>query len=181
MKSQQIILLGTVVWLAGVILDSMVTRYAYLLIHLGTLIAIFGCYKWLRVSENRKQISKYFFPRGGFREKIKNIFDFSWSRVSILWTFCLLMGMLIVHIGSLALGSSAAYKEAVKTIKMDDKVLTQTGEILDFSYMVTGNSTPRGRSTLNIGVIGSEKNIKVIAIVHGSDDNYITKRIEIKN
>ncbi|MFT5823884.1 MAG: hypothetical protein ACI8ZM_005149 [Crocinitomix sp.] len=182
MKNQQVILLGIVIWLSGMILDRRITQYAYLLIHLGTILAVYGSYRWLRVAENRKQVNRYFFARKGkgFAENFMSIFDFTWARVSIIWTFCALGGMLIVHFGALGIGSTGAYEEAIKTIKTDTKVLEKTGEILGFSYMVSGTATTSGRSTLSFGVIGGEKNIRVTAVVHGSDGNYITKRIEIK-
>lgn len=181
MKNQHIILIGISIWFCGVILDNMLIRYAYLLIHVGTLITIYGCIMWVRVSENRKQIRKYFFARGNFMEKITQIFDFSWSRVSIICTFCALGGILIVHLMGLGMGSTGAYKEAIKSLKADESIHNQVGEILDFSYMITGNTTTRGRSNLNIGIIGDKENIKVIVVVDGADGVYKTKKIIIKN
>lgn len=181
MKNQQIILVGISIWLGGVILDNMLIRYAYLLIHVGTLITIFGCVKWIRVSENRKRIRKYFFASGNFMEKITQIFDFSWSRVSIIWTFCALGGMLIVHMIGLGMGSTGAYKEAIKSLKTDESINSQVGEILDFSYMITGNTTTSGRSNLNIGIIGDKENLKVTVVVDGNDGVYKTKKIIMKN
>lgn len=176
MKNQLFILSGIAIFILGFILDKNLIRHSYLIIHLGTIITIIGCLNWLRKSENRQSFKENLFARGFMK-----IFNFSWSRVSLMWTFCAIVFMFIVHASALGMRSSGAYKEAVRYLKADKNIINQTGEILDFTYLITGNATSEGRSNLNFGIIGEKKNIKVSVAVNGSDGVYITKRIGVEN
>lgn len=180
MKNQRIILSGISICLAGVILDTMLTRYAYVLIHLGTLTAVIGCIKWFRIKENRQRFKEKMKPEKDFVEMVKLAFDFSWARISIIWTICALGAMLLVHLGAISLRYNGAYKSAIQSIREDKTILMEAGEIIDFSYMLSGNFTTRGTSNINIGIIGSNKSLRVTAVVEGSNGYYQTKELEIR-
>jgi hypothetical protein len=181
-RHQQVILVGVFVWLTGCYLDSKLLQYAYLLIILGTIISFAGAFDWLRIKENRKRLKETISLKRDLIENIKQAFDFSWRRVSVIWTCCALFGMLIVHIGSLVLKSTGAYKCAVQEIRMSKSILQQIGEIKGFSYMITGHTTSgNGFSELNIGVIGTNKSLNIKAEIEGVNGAYVPSKILIED
>ncbi len=181
MKHQSIILAGIVTWLTGCFLDAKVVQYAYTLIIIGTLISCFGAVGWLQVKENRARLKDALKPKGDLIEMVKQAFDFRWKRISIIWAICAFGGMLIVHLGAVTMKNTDAYKCAVQAIKQDKNVIEQVGEIVDFSYVVSGHATTgNGYSEFNLGVIGTKGSVRVNAVVEGHSGSYIAHKISLQ-
>jgi hypothetical protein len=183
MNLQLKILLGIITWLAGVILDTLLVAYTYIFIYIGAAWTFFEIAKWLQLKENRRRVKQTFpFARGGGRisELIETLFDFSWARVSVLWTGTCAFGMIIVFLASIMMKSSGAYETAIKSIEGDEEITRRTGKIYQFSSLITGNVSTASTSRIHIGVIGRDESFWVIASVEPTDDGYETTNLEIK-
>jgi hypothetical protein len=181
MRHQQIILTGIIVWLGGVFLDIFLIEHASLVIIIGTVISVVGAIKWLRDKNNRTKLRQALKINTDFGKMIKETFDFSWWRVSIIWTICAFGGMLLVHLGSVMMKSMGAYECAVQAIRKDQKVINQVGEIRGFTYMVTGHATTGdGISELSFGVIGTKNSVMIKAVIKGQSGSYTTNEIIVK-
>jgi hypothetical protein len=179
MRPQYIIVTGTITWLAGCLLDARLIQYAYLPIITGTLVAFVGTIIWLRKPENRIQLKETFRPNTKIRERLKEAFNPKWKTVSIVWTSTALVGMLVVHISAILMRTMGPYDSAVRTINRDKDLLEKIGEIKDFTYMVTGNSTTDGFSKLYFGVIGTNESIHVEAVIEGRNGIFTTDKIVV--
>jgi hypothetical protein len=178
-KHHQIILSGTVLFIVGCYLDQVLVRYAYLLIVVGSAITFFGSLHYLGVKENRIKVWSVLKPKGDFFEMLREAFNFQWERVSLIWTFCALVGMLIVNLGTLTVKSMGAYKSAVQYILVDEKVKARIGDVRDFTYMVSGHASTTGSSNLYFGVIGTKGSIEIRAVIESYNGNHITQFVEM--
>jgi len=179
MSNQKYIILGSTLFIISIILDLNLVPYTYLMNFIGTGFALYGVINWLRIKENRIRFKEITKPKASFLEMIQNTFDFRWEKISIYWTICAVGAMLIVHLGSLMMSSSGAYKSAVVEIKNDSTIKNRTGGIVGFTYMVTGNFTTHGHSKLNIGVLGKSNSFFVDAEVFGENGDYETDKLTI--
>jgi hypothetical protein len=151
------------------------------LIIIGTIVASIGAIIWLKSKDNRLRLKETLKPKKDFGEMIKQVFDFRWQRVSIIWTVCAFGGMAIVHLGAVMMKNMGAYHCAVKAIREDKELTKRIGEIEGFTYMVTGHATTgNGYSELNFGVIGTKESIDVKAIIKGHSGSYIPNKIVVK-
>jgi hypothetical protein len=164
-------------WLCGTILDTMLIPYVFILIYIGTAITFFEVTKWLSVKQNRahwKEVFGFGWPRG-LVAMIQTAFDFSWRRVSVLWTMCAVVGIIFMHLITL-IKLSDAYKVAIESIKEDKEIIKRTGGIIQFATTVSGNV-----SKINVGVIGQEESFWVIARIDPTEEGYETIELEIKD
>lgn len=77
--------------------------------------------------------------------------------VAVFFTF------MVLFIGS-AMKSSEAYKVAVRAIERDQEILNETGGIIGYGMIPSGNvniSNGNGQAQLEIKVLGNEKELKV--------------------
>lgn len=183
MNLQLKIILGIVIWLAGVICDIMLLPYLFVFIYIGAVWTFFEVGKWLRSKANRQRVKQTFpFVRGGDRnpELIEVLFDFRWHRVSVLWTGVCVNGMILVFLASLMIKPHGAYETAIKSIEEDEEVARRTGGIIHFSSVVTGNTSTVGISNLYIGIVGRNESFWIRATVEATGDRYETTGLEIK-
>jgi len=181
MTIQLRILLGIVIWLCGVVLDAMLIPYLFILIYIGAALTFFEIVKWLMVKENRVRTKEVFGfgTSRDFLSVIQTAFDFSWRRVSVLWTMCAAFGMVIMFLGGL-MKTSDAYKVAIESIMMDKEITERTGEIIQFTTVISGNISNHQTSKINIGVIGQKESFWVTAHVDPTDEGYETTELEIE-
>jgi hypothetical protein len=180
MTLQLRILLGIAIWLGGVILDALLFPYVFVLIYIGITLTFFEVIKWLLETENRRR-TKEVFGFGRPRDlltMIQTAFDFSWRRISVLWTMCAVFGMVLMLLGGL-MKQSDAYKVALESIKADKEIAEKTGKIIQFTSTISGNVSNNKTSKLNIGVIGQKESFWVTAHVDPTEDGYITTELEI--
>jgi hypothetical protein len=180
MTIQLKILLAITIWLTGVILDALLFPYVFVLIYIGIALTSFEVIKWLIERENRKRAKEVFGfgkPRD-FLTMIQIAFDFSWRRISVLWTMCAVFGMILMLLGGL-MKQSDAYKVAIDSIKTDNEISERTGKIIQFTSTISGNVSSHQTSKLNIGVIGEKESFWVTAHVDPTENGYITTELEI--
>ncbi len=173
MTLQLRILLGIVAWLAGVVLDILLFPFAFILIYGGIIFTCFEVIKWLRVIDNRiraKEVLGFGIKRD-FLALIRTAFDFSWRRISVLWTMCAVFGMVILLLGNM-IKFSDPYKVAIESIQTDDEIAERTGEIVQFTSMISGNVSNHQSSKLHIGVIGQKESFWVTVYVDPTEDGY---------
>ena len=126
MTLQLRILLGIVAWLAGVVLDILLFPFAFILIYGGVIFTCFEVIKWLSVFDNRiraKEVLGFGIKRD-LLALIRTAFDFSWRRISVLWTMCAVFGMLILLLGNM-IKLSDPYKVAIESIQKDDEIASK--------------------------------------------------------
>lgn len=153
-KTQTIISIGALLFWAGWLCDGFLLPYFFVFNYIGTALTFFGVGKWLAIKENRRNLKDVLGirTRGSFVDTFKRAFDFSWKRISTLWGFITVTGIIMIHGMNLVLKSSDAYKAALESMRNDNRILETSGGIVHFSDMVTG----RGNE-LTIGVIGKKK------------------------
>ena len=178
MSSQKYIVIGIVIFIMGGIVDFSLVPFSRLPLFIGTVITLFGVIKWMRFRENRKLLKEVFVPRRKFAEMVKGMFDFRWSRISIIWTFTAIVFMTIVHLGGFLMKSNGAYRTAIASIKNDNEIIQKTGGIRDLTYIVTGHFTTNGYSSLKIGVIGQSESFYVNTFLFGKNGVYSIDKIE---
>jgi hypothetical protein len=181
MTTQLRILLGIIIWLCGVVFDALLIPYFFILIYVGSILTFFEIIKWLRTKENRTRARATLGldKMGDFFAFVKTAFDFSWRRVSVLWTMCSAFAMVLVFLGGL-MKTSDAYKTAVNSIETDKDIIQRAGEIIQFTSMISGNISNHQTSKINIGVIGQKESFWVTAHVDPTDDGYVTTELEIE-
>jgi hypothetical protein len=180
MTLQLRILLGITIWLGGVILDALLFPYGFILIYIGIALTFFEVVKWLLERENRKRAKEVFGfskPRN-FLTMVQNAFDFSWKRISVLWTMCAVFGMVLMLLGGL-MKQSDAYKVAIDSLNSDNEISERTGKIIHFTSIVSENVSSHQTSKINIGVIAEKESFWVTAYLEPTEDGYITTKLEI--
>jgi hypothetical protein len=181
MTIQTKILIGILIWLGGIILDGMLIPYLFIFIYAGFTLTFYGIIEWLLIKENRirtKEVLGIGIKRN-FLTLVQTAFDFSWRRVSVIWTMCFAFGMIIVFLGSL-IKTSDVYKVAINSIKTDKEIIGRTGKIIHFTTVISGNISNYKASKINIGVIGQKESFWVTAHVDPTGDGYETTELEIK-
>jgi hypothetical protein len=179
MKTQTIILTGVLLFWTGWVCDGLLLPYFFLLNYAGVAITFWGVGKWLTIKENRQWAKEVigFGQRKSFLDLIKIAFDFSWKRLSVLWTFVSIMAMIMTHGMNLLFKSSDAYKTAIESISYDSEIIELSGGIVHFSDNVSGQIGAENK--INIGIVGKEKSFLATVILDFDveSDKYTIKSI----
>ena len=179
MSNSRLIIIGVLIFILGVILDFCLIQYSILIIIIGNVFTAIGCFKFLKFKCNRQRVLSALRPTQNMIDFFKDFFNFSWSKVSIIWTTCAIGAMIMVHLVGL-FKITGAYKTAKESIINDSKIVNEIGEVTHFTYLVTGGFTSSGYSNMDIGVIGKKGRTYIKAIVYGQDGEYYTDELTIE-
>jgi hypothetical protein len=109
---------------------------------------------------------------------IRAAFDFSWRRISVLWTMCAVFAMILMLLGSL-MKLSDAYQVAIDSIQSNREIIQRTGEIVQFTSVVAGTISNHQTSKFEIGVIGQKESFWVTVQLYPTEDGYQTTELFI--